>query len=108
MKVFGVAGTQRASTWLPDVRTLAEQGVTGAESGGWYGILAPAGVPQPIRDRLSNEIAAIVKSPEVTQKLTAAGWDIVALQRAEFGAFMRAEYERYGKIVKARNIQVDK
>lgn len=106
VKIFGIAGKTRSSNYLPDVPTLAEQGLVGAESGGWYGIVMPSGVPQAIRDRLSDAIAAIVRTPEVTQKLTASGWDVVILQQAEFGALMRAEYERYGKIVKDRNIKV--
>ena len=107
VKVFAVAGTKRAP-WLPDVKTLSEQGVVGAESGGWYGILAPTGVPKAIRDRLTSEIVAIIKAPDVTERLASAGWDIVASQQDEFAAFMRSEYERYGKIVRSKNISVDK
>ena len=69
--------------------------------------MTPAGVPQPIRDRLTTEIVAILKSPDVNQKLVSAGWDVVANQQAEFATFIRAEFERYGTIVKAKGIQVD-
>lgn len=106
VKIFGIAGKERSSSYLPDVPTFAEQGLSGAESGGWYGILMPAGAPQAIRARLSGEIAAIVRTPGVTQKLVASGWDVVTLQQADFGALMRSEYERYGKIVQARGIKV--
>ena len=108
VKVFGIAGKERSVNYLPDVPTFAEQGLAGAESGGWYGLVAPVGVPQAIRDRLSREIAAIVKTPEVAQKLVASGWDVTPLEQGEFGALMRSEYERYGKIVKARGIQVNR
>jgi len=108
VKVFGIAGKERSANYLPDVRTFAEQGLAGAESGGWYGLVAPAGVPQAIRDRLSKEIVVIVKTPEVTQKLVASGWDVTPLEQAEFAALMRSEYERYGRIVKARGIRVDR
>jgi tripartite-type tricarboxylate transporter receptor subunit TctC len=108
VKVFGIAGKERSANYLPDVPTFAEQGLAGAESGGWYGLVAPAGVPQPIRDRLSREIAAIVRAPEVAQKLVASGWDVTPLEQAEFGVLMRSEHERYGKIVKARGIRVDR
>ena len=64
-------------------------------------------IPQSIRDRLTNEIVGILKSPDVNQKLVSAGWDVVANQQAEFAAFIRAEYDRYGSIVKAKDIQVD-
>ena len=107
VKIFGVGSAQRAALWLPDVKTFAEQGLVGAEAGSWYGIMTPAGVPQAIRDRLTTEIVGILKSPEVNQKLTAAGWDVVASQQAEFGAFVRSEFERYGKIVKSKGIQLE-
>lgn len=107
VKVFGVAAVQRSANWLPDVKTFAEQGLVGAESGSWYGIMTPVGVPQPIRDRLTTEIIAILKSPEVNQKLVSAGWDVVANTQTEFAAFIRAEFERYGSIVKVKGIQVD-
>ena len=107
VKIFGVGSAQRSPQWLPDVATFAEQGLVGAESGSWYGILVPAGVPQAIRDRLTADIVGILKSPDVNQKLAAAGWDIVANQQAEFAAFMRAEYERFGRIVKLKGIQVE-
>lgn len=108
VKIFGIAGKERSTNYLPDVPTFAEQGLRGAESGGWYGIVMPAGAPQAIRNRLSSEIAAIVKTPEVTKKLVASGWDVVTLQQAEFGDLMRSEYERYGKIVRARGIKVER
>jgi tripartite-type tricarboxylate transporter receptor subunit TctC len=106
VKIFGIAGKERSAAYLPDVPTFTEQGLAGAESGGWYGIVMPAGAPPAIRDRLSSEIIAIVRTPAVSQKLVASGWDVAPLGPAEFGALMRAEYERYGKIVKARGIQV--
>jgi tripartite-type tricarboxylate transporter receptor subunit TctC len=107
VKIFGVGSAQRAANWLPDVKTFAEQGLVGAESGSWYGIMTPAGVPQPIRDRLTHEIVGILKSPDVNQKLVSAGWDVVANQQSEFAAFMRTEYERYGGIVKSKGIQIE-
>ena len=68
----------------------------------------PTGVPQAIRDRLSREIAEIVKSPAVSKQLVTYGWDVTILQQAEFGELMKSEYDRYGKIVRARGIKVSR
>ena len=105
-KVLGVSGSQRLSA-LPDVRTFAEQGVPDAHAGSWYGMLAPAGNPMAVRDRLATEIAAIVRAPDVSPKIAALGWSVVGNTPAEFSTFMRAELERYGKVVKARGITIE-
>ncbi len=105
-KVLGVSGSQRLPA-LPDVRTFAEQGVQDAHGGSWYGMLAPAGIPASVRDRLATEIVAIVKAPEVSQRIAGLGWSVVGNTPAEFAAFMRAELERYGKVVKSRGITID-
>ena len=105
-KVLGVSGAQRLPS-IPDVRTFAEQGVPDAHGGSWYGMLAPAGIPAAVRDRLATEIVAIVKAPEVSQRIAGLGWGVVGNTPAEFAVFMRAELERYGKVVKARGITID-
>ena len=76
-------------------------------AGSWYGMLAPAGIQMAVRDRLATEIAAIVKAPDVSSKIVALGWSVVGNTPAEFAAFMRAELDRYGKVVKARGITID-
>jgi tripartite-type tricarboxylate transporter receptor subunit TctC len=106
IKVLGVSGTQRQAV-LPDVRTFAEQGVPDANAGSWYGFVAPAGIPTAVRDRLANEIIAILKVPEVAQRISGFGWTVVGNTPAEFATFMRAELDRYGKVIKSRNIQLD-
>jgi len=105
-KVLGVSGSQRLPA-ISDVRTFAEQGLPDAHGGSWYGMLAPAGIPSAVRDRLAAEIVAIVKSPDVTQKIAGLGWGVIGNTPAEFAAFMRAELDRYGKVVKSRGIQLD-
>ncbi len=105
-KVLGVSGAQRLPA-IPDVRTFAEQGVQDAHGGSWYGMLAPAGIPAAVRDKLATEIVTIVKAPEIAQKIAGLGWGVVGNTPAEFAAFMRAELDRYGKVVKARGITID-
>ncbi len=106
IRILGVSGTQRLAA-LPDVRTFAEQGLPDAQAGSWYGFLAPAGIPTAIRDRLANEIIAILRVPEVAQRIAGFGWTVVGNTPAEYSAFMRAELDRYGKVIKSRGIQLD-
>ena len=106
IKVLGISAPQRAAA-LPDVRTYAEQGVNDAQAGSWYGYLAPAGIPSAVRDRLANEIIAIVKTPETAQRIAGFGWTVVGNTPAEFSSFLRAELDRYGKVIKTRGITLD-
>ncbi len=107
-KVLGYGGPQRAARWLPDVPTFSELGLKGAEGGSWYGIVAPAGVPAAVRERLSREISAILaKDTEVHQKISAFGWEVAGGTPAEFAEFMRAEYERFGRVVRTRGIRLE-
>jgi tripartite-type tricarboxylate transporter receptor subunit TctC len=106
VKILGASGAQRLP-WVPDVRSFAEQGIADAHAGSWYGVLAPAGLPAGIRDRLANEIIAIIKTPEITQKIAGFGWTVVGNTPAEFAAFMRTELERYGRTIKRKGIQLE-
>jgi len=105
-KILGVSGAQRLAA-LPDVRSFAEQGVPDAHAGSWYGMLAPAGIPVAVRDRLAGEIIAIVKTPEVAQRIAGFGWTVVGNTPAEYSAFLRTELDRYGKVIRSRGIQLD-
>lgn len=106
VKILGVSGPQRLAA-LPDVKTFGEQGQPEAQAGSWYGFMAPAGLPVPIRDRLAGEIASIVKTPEVAQRIASFGWTVVGNTPAEYSAFLRAELDRYGKVIKSRGIQLE-
>lgn len=106
VRILGTSGDHRLP-WIPDVPTFAEQGVPNAQSGSWYGVLAPAGLPDAIRDRLANELVAIVKSDDVSQRIAGLGWNVSGIATKEFAQFIRSEYERYGKIIQAGDFQVD-
>ena len=106
VKVLGVAGDARHPV-MPDVRSFAEQGIADAHAGSWYGFLGPVGLPPAVRDRLSAEIVAIVKTPEISQRITGFGWNVVANTPAEFTSFLRSEYDRYGRVIRSRGIQLD-
>ena len=106
VKVLGAASARRVTPWLPDVRTFAEQGLQGAEAGSWYGVVGPAGMPGEIRRRLAGEISASLADPAVAKPISAFGWHVAVDAKPEaFGAFMKAELERFGTIVRAKGIE---
>ncbi len=106
VKVLGVAASQRALPWLPDTKTFAEQGVMGADSGSWYGVVGPASMPPEIRKRLSTEVASALRDPAVAKQIAAFGWQVAAgANPEEFGAFLKREFDRFGAIVKAKGIE---
>lgn len=95
-------GVTTATRWseLPDVPTLAEAGVPGYEATLWLNVSGPAGMPADIVQRLSNEIAKALKDPEVQNNFRTGGVDAVWMGPKELNAFMRAEYEKWGKVVR--------
>jgi tripartite-type tricarboxylate transporter receptor subunit TctC len=104
LRALGVGSKQRISV-LPDVPAIAEA-VPGYEARGWNGILAPAGTPKPIIDRLHQEIVKIVRSPEFGHVLTSEGATPVGNTPAEFAAAMKEETKLWAKVVKERRIEV--
>lgn len=106
VRALGVTGRARSSV-LPDVPTVSEAGVPGYEHTGWFGIMAPAGTPKPIVDKLSAAILAIVARPDVKATWEKQGAETLPMAPAEFGAFLRAELEKWTKVVKAANIKID-
>ncbi len=99
--------TPRRSPAAPEVPTIAESGLPGFSATTWWGILAPAGTPQPIIARIDFEVARILKAPEVRAKLDAQGFEPVASTPESFGAFMRSEIELWAKAVKASGARAE-
>ena len=87
--------------------TIAETGVPGYDVAAWYGVLAPAGTPKAVVERLNREIVAILKTPEVRQKLQDDGSEVVAGTPAAFEKMMRAEREKWARVVKATGARLD-
>ena len=92
---------------LPDVPTVAEAGFADTLVLPWYGIVAPAGTPKEIVARLNSEINKALKSPDVIERLDKMGAQIFGGSAEEMDALIKAEFERWGKLVKARGIKAD-
>lgn len=90
---------------LPQVPTMAEQGVSGVVAVPWGGLVAPARTPPAIVDRVSSEIRAILETPEVRDKLRQAGVVPAYKPAADFGRFMAAESAAWGKVIAERGIK---
>ena len=97
--------TPRRSPQLPDVPTLAEAGVEGVEMTTWYGLFATAGTPRDVLARISAETAKTLARPDIQKKLQDMGGEPGALTAEQFAAMNRADFERFGKLVKAVGIQ---
>ena len=106
LKVLGVTTATRWSE-LPDVPTIAEAGVPGYEATLWLNISGPAGVPADIVQRLSAEIAKALRDPEVQSNFRSAGVDATSMGTQELNAFMRAEYEKWGRVVRETGATVN-
>jgi tripartite-type tricarboxylate transporter receptor subunit TctC len=100
VKALGV-GTPRRAAGAPDIPTIAEQGLPGYEIDSWYGVLAPAGTPRPIVDRLNREIVRILDLPDVKETLfVKSGLERVASTPDEFASIIAREIPQYEEIVR--------
>lgn len=107
-KLRGIAVTgDRRFTELPNVATMAEAGIPGYKVTGWYGFYAPANTPQDIVRRLHEESRRVLSSPDIKDKLIKAGNQPVGTPPAEFLAFVRAEYDKWAKVIKQANLHID-
>jgi tripartite-type tricarboxylate transporter receptor subunit TctC len=102
---LAVTGAKR-STALPDVPTVAETpGLKGYEASNWYGMLAPAGTPQPIISRLHKDLTAVLQSPDIRDALLTRGIDAESSTPDEFTAYIKSESAKWGKVIRAANLK---
>jgi tripartite-type tricarboxylate transporter receptor subunit TctC len=106
LRALGVTGAARWSD-MPEVPTIAEAGVAGYEASLWLCMLAPAGTPDAIVNRMANAIGKALSEPDTVQKLHIAGIAPTYMPPKEFGPFLRAEYEKWGKVVKETGATVN-
>ena len=103
---LAVGSLARSST-LPQVPTLIELGYKGVETSQWYGIMAPAGTPKPIIDKLQKEIAKALKSKDDSKKMLEDGAILVGDTPEQFDVFIRAEQKRWANVVEKAKISID-
>jgi len=106
LRVLGVANEARTPLY-PQAPTLREQGLASVVGYGWYGMLAPAGTPAAVVERLNTEIQAAVADPEVRRKAEAAGLELRGGKPAEFSAFIAAETRKWAQIIQAAHITAE-
>ncbi|MES2384314.1 MAG: tripartite tricarboxylate transporter substrate binding protein [Pseudomonadota bacterium] len=95
------------SPQFPDVPTMQQAGVSGFEAGTWFGVLAPAGTPKPVIEQLSRELNAVLEDKGLRDTLAAQGAVVRGGTPAQFNTFFLAEYDKWGKIVKAAGVTAD-
>jgi tripartite-type tricarboxylate transporter receptor subunit TctC len=100
LRALGITSAKRAPG-LPDIPTIAEQGLPGFEVEGWYGVLGPKGMSKPLVDRIYGELVQIEKEPEMQKTILNMGSTAVGSTPAEFRKYLVADLEKWSKVVKA-------
>jgi tripartite-type tricarboxylate transporter receptor subunit TctC len=106
LRALGIGAAKRNAS-LPDVPTVSEAGLPGYEVANWIGIVAPAGTPAAIVEKLSREIAAIQDLPEVQKQFANEGADVIRMSPQAFGAFMQSEMAKWERVVKEGGIKAE-
>lgn len=106
LHAIAVTGDKRSPV-LPDVPTLAEAGVKGAEVYSWQGMAAPKGLPPAVKEKLANAAIAAIQAPEVKKRMVDQGLEVVASTPAEFSAFQAREWTRWKTLIETRKISAD-
>ena len=106
LRALAITSAKRSSV-APDLPTVAEAGFSGFEVVGWFGWLAPAATPRAIVTRLNAELVRALRVPEVRERLLSQSTEPVGNSPQEFAAFMRAEHEKWSRVIRAANIRVE-
>jgi tripartite-type tricarboxylate transporter receptor subunit TctC len=106
VRALAVTGAERSHA-LPALPTIAEAGVPGYAATAWFGIVGPAGLPAAVTERLNQAINAILAEPDTRAQLTKLGAEPKPMSPAQFGAFVRAEVDKWAKVVEAAGVKAD-
>jgi tripartite-type tricarboxylate transporter receptor subunit TctC len=104
LRGIGVTTLKRVEV-LPDVPSIAEAGLPGYEATQWFGLLAPAGTPRTIIDRLYQESSRALRSADMKERMTAEGLEVVGGTPEEFASYIRSETEKWTQVIKAAGIK---
>jgi len=107
LKAIAITGETRLPV-LPQVPTFSESGLPGFNAMGWYAILAPAGTPKAIVDKLAGEIARILALPDIREMIVRQGLEPFISTPEQFGALMKADFAKWGKVIKTANIKLER
>jgi tripartite-type tricarboxylate transporter receptor subunit TctC len=100
-------GTLTRSPAFPEIPTIAEQGLSGFNVASWFGVMAPANTPGAVVQRLYGEIAKIAETAEMKTFLVSQGAEPMVMDPSQFSAFLRAETEKWGKVVKSAGLKLE-
>jgi tripartite-type tricarboxylate transporter receptor subunit TctC len=106
LRALGTSGAKRNPA-LPDVPTIEEAGLPGYEATNWWGVVAPAGTPAAIVEKLHREIAAVQNLPQTKEQFATQGADIVQMTQAEFGTFIEKEINKWERVVKESGMKAE-
>lgn len=104
LRAIAVTSAKR-SALTPAIPTIAESGVPGFDTSGWFGVVAPTGTPRAITERLHAEIVKGITAADARERLSAMGGDVVASSSADFTAFMRADHAKWARVVAAAGLR---
>jgi tripartite-type tricarboxylate transporter receptor subunit TctC len=106
LRALAVTSLKRSAA-MPELPTIAESGYPGFDASSWFGLVGPAGLSPKIAGKIADETAKALRKPELREKFVQQGADPVGSTPAEFGEYMRAETEKWAKLVKATGARVD-
>jgi len=106
LKPLAVAAPRRAAA-LPNVPTTAEAGFPGVDIGTWYGLFAPPNMPRALLDKWHQDVATVLQMPDVRQRIIDLGGEAGGNKPEEFGAYIRAEHAKMGKLVRDANVKAE-
>ncbi len=99
--------TGSRSSAAPDLPTIAESGLPGYDFAAYFGFFAPAGVPKSIVNTLFSDIAKVLNSPEIRDRLSSGGAEVIANSPDDFSGFLRTETQKWAKVIKAAGISAE-